>query len=130
VKFEALVELSREAKGLIPRSLLWNLFPKLALGFIPVIPVPTFLTPILVLTTQFSVATNASPYLNPAVGNLPASAGGGMRCNMREVALSSALQDNSSSKFQCATLLKFAGRIIIGSLRLLPEGAPLLNIFL
>jgi uncharacterized protein len=30
-----------------------------------------------------------------------------MRCNPREVALSSALRDNSSSKFQCATLLKF-----------------------
>jgi hypothetical protein len=72
-----------------------------------VISVPTFLTPILVLTTQFSVATNASPCLNPAVLNPPASAGGGMRCNPREVALSSALQDNSSSKFQCATLLKF-----------------------
>jgi hypothetical protein len=37
MKFEALVELSREAEGLIPRNLLRNLFSKLALGFIPVI---------------------------------------------------------------------------------------------
>ena len=106
MKFEALVELSREAEGLIPCSLLRNLFPKLALGFIPVIPVPTFLTPILVLTTQFSVATNASPYLNPAVWNPPSSAGGGMRCNTREVALSSASRDNSTCKLQCTLFLK------------------------
>ena len=39
--------------------------------------------------------------VNPAVWNPLASAGGGMRCNMREVAL------------------------LYGSLRLLPEGAPL-----
>ena len=32
-----LVEQSREAEGIIPRSLLRNLFPKLALGFIPVV---------------------------------------------------------------------------------------------
>ena len=31
-RFEALVELSRKAEGLIPRSELSNLFPKLALG--------------------------------------------------------------------------------------------------
>jgi hypothetical protein len=39
VKFEALVELSRKAEGIIRRSLLRKLFPKLALGFIPVIPI-------------------------------------------------------------------------------------------
>ena len=39
--------------------------------------------------------------VNPAVWNPPASAGGGMRCNPREVAL------------------------LVGCLRLLPEGAPL-----
>ena len=33
MKFEALVELSRKAEGIIPRSLLRNLFQKLALGF-------------------------------------------------------------------------------------------------
>ena len=37
MKFEALVELPREAEGIIPRSLLRNLFQKLALEFIPVI---------------------------------------------------------------------------------------------
>jgi len=33
VKFEALAELSRKAEGIMPRSLLRNLFPKIALGF-------------------------------------------------------------------------------------------------
>ena len=37
MKFEALVELSRISRDIIPSSLLRNLFPKLALGFIPVI---------------------------------------------------------------------------------------------
>jgi hypothetical protein len=31
------VELSREAESIISRSELWNRFPKLALGFIPVV---------------------------------------------------------------------------------------------
>jgi hypothetical protein len=45
-------------------------------------------------------------FVNPAVWNFPASAGGGMRCNPREVALSSASRDNSTIKFQCTAFLK------------------------
>ena len=38
--------------------------------------------------------------VNPATWNPTATAEGGMRCNSREVALSSALRDNSTYKLQ------------------------------
>ena len=41
-----------------------------------------------------------SKSVNPAIWNPPASAGGEMRCNPREVALSSISQDNSTGKLQ------------------------------
>ena len=48
-----------------------------------------------------------SKEINPATWNPLATAGRGMRRNQREVALPTASRDNSSGKFQCATLLKF-----------------------
>ena len=44
--------------------------------------------------------------VKPAVWNPLASDGGEMRCNPREVALSSASRDNSTYKLQCTLFLK------------------------
>ena len=56
---------------------------------------------------SYSESTGEShSYVNPAVWNPLAEAGRVMRCNPREVALSSASRDNSTRKLHCTLFLK------------------------
>ena len=76
--------------------------------FIPAIylPIHNGLIIIFTLAKYHCYAFSLSIVFNPAVWNPPASAGAGMRCNPREVALSSASRDNSTCKLQCTLFLK------------------------
>ena len=76
--------------------------------YIPAIylPIHNGLIIIFTLAKYHCYDFSLSIVFNPAVWNPPALAGGRMRCNPREVALSSASRDNSTCKLQCTLFLK------------------------